>query len=118
MKHLAALFAPRSWWTLAPDTNQTLLTGGISSGADRAVAARAADGSFAVAYTPNVRTLVVALGQLAGPRVNARWFDPTSASYAAVPGSPFLASGPQTFTPPGNNATGDGDWVLVLESTQ
>lgn len=118
MKHLAALFAPRSWWTLAPDTNNTLLTGGISSGADRAVAARAADGSFAVAYTPNVRTLVVALGQLVGPRVNARWFDPTSGSYSAVPGSPFLASGSQAFTPPGNNATGYGDWVLVLESTQ
>lgn len=118
MTHVAALFAPRSWWTLVPDTNNTLLIGGVGSGADRAVAARAGDRTFAIAYTPYVRTLNIALGQLAGPRVNARWFDPTSGAYATVPGSPFLASGSQTFTPAGNNASGYGDWVLVLESTQ
>jgi hypothetical protein len=116
MTHVAALFAPRSWWTLVPDTNNTLLTGSVGSGADRAVAARAADGSFAIAYTPSIRTLNVALGQLAGPRINARWFDPTSGTYATVPGSPFLASGTQSFRPAGNNSSGSTDWVLLLES--
>ncbi len=118
MKHVAALFAPRSWWTLTPDTNNTLLTGGIGSGPDRAVAARAADGSFAIAYMPSVRTITVNLSQLTGPRVNARWYDPASGTYAAVTGSPFPASGSQTFRPAGNNAFGFGDWALVLESTQ
>jgi hypothetical protein len=118
MAHVAALFAPRSWWTLVPDTNNTLLSGSVGSGADRAVAARAGDGSFAIAYTPSIRTLNVALGQLAGPRINARWFDPTNGTYTTVPGSPFLASGVQSFRPAGNNSTGYSDWVLVLESTQ
>ena len=28
--------------------------------------------------------------------------------------SPFVNSGDRKFTPPGNNADGDSDWVLVL----
>ena len=116
MTHLASLFAPRSWWTLVPDTTNTLLTGGVGSGSDRAVAARASDRSFAIAYTPSTRTLTVALGQLAGPRINARWFDPTNGAYSTVPGSPFLASGSQTFSPSTNNAAGATDWALLLES--
>jgi hypothetical protein len=95
-----------------------VLTSGISSGLDRAVTARASDRSFALVYLPSTRTVNVALGALAGPRVNARWFDPTSGTYSAVPGSPFLASGSQSFRPASNNASNYGDWVLVLDSTQ
>ncbi len=115
--HVASLFAPRMWWSLVPDMGNTLLTAGVQSGADRAVAARAADGSFAIAYLPSARTVTVNLGQLAGPRVNARWFDPSSGTYAAVSGSPFSASGARAFTPPASNASGYSDWALLLEST-
>ena len=118
MTHVRTLFAPRSWWTLQPDAGNTLLTAGLSSGQDRAVAARAADGSFAIAYLPSVRTVTVNLGQLAGPRVNARWYDPANGTYTTVTGSPFTASGSQTFRPAGNNASGFGDWALVMESSQ
>lgn len=118
MTHVRTLFAPRPWWTLQPDASNALLTAGLSSGQDRAVAARATDGSFAIAYMPSVRTVTLNLAQLAGPRVNARWYDPASGTYSAVAGSPFLASGSQTFRPAGNNTSGFGDWVLVLESTQ
>ncbi len=34
MTHVRTLFAPRSWWTLQPDSNNTTLTGGLSSGQD------------------------------------------------------------------------------------
>jgi hypothetical protein len=118
MSHVRSLFAPRAWWTLQPDANNALLTSGLGSGQDRAVAARAADGSFAIAYLPSIRTVTVNLGQLAGPRVNARWYDPANATYTAVTGSPFPASGSQTFRPASNNASGFADWVLVLESSQ
>lgn len=118
MTALSNLFGPRAWWTLQPDTANTLLTGGISTGADRAVAARASDGSFAISYLPSARSVTIALGQLAGPRVNARWFDPFSGSYSTVSGSPFLASGSRSFQAPGANAASDSDWILVLESTQ
>jgi hypothetical protein len=46
----------------------------------------------------------------------ARWFDPTSGTYATIPGSPFANTGTQEFTPPGSNAAGDPDWVLTLEA--
>ena len=118
MSHVRTLFAPRSWWTLQPDASNTTLTAGLSSGQDRAVAARASDRSFAIAYMPSVRTVTMNLSQLAGPNVNARWYDPANGSYTAVTGSPFPAAGSQTFRPAGNNTSNFGDWALVLESTQ
>lgn len=117
MTHVDALFAPRSWWTLQPDSSNTALIGGLSSDQDRAVAAVAADRSFAIAYLPSLRTVAVNLGQLVGPKVNARWYDPANGTYTTVAGSPFLGSGSQTFRPAANNSSNFGDWALVLEST-
>ena len=116
MTHLKTLFASRAWHTLVPDAGNTLLTGGIGTGSGRAVASSAADGSFAFAYAPDARTLTIDLSRLAGPRVQAAWFDPASGSTSAVPGTPFVASGLRNFTPSGNNANGQGDWVLILDS--
>jgi hypothetical protein len=48
---------------------------------------------------------------MAGPRVNARWFSPTTGTYVTISGSPFWTDGSHDFTP-----SGKGDWVLVLES--
>jgi len=49
--------------------------------------------------------------------VTARWFDPTSATYTTVSGSPFTNTGTKQFTPPsGNHSDGANDWVLVLET--
>lgn len=116
MTALYDLFATVSWWTLIPDQANDLLTGGVGSGRDRAVAARAGDGSVAIAYLPSVRPVVVDLGRLAGPRVAAHWYDPASGAYAATAGAPFPASGSRSFRPPGHNSSGFGDWVLVLKS--
>jgi hypothetical protein len=115
---LRTLFAARPWWGLVPDAGNTTLTGGLGTGQDRAVAARASDSSYAIAYAPSVRTITVNLGQITGPKVNVRWYDPSNGSYAPVAGSPFTATGSQTFRPAGNNSSGYGDWALVLESTQ
>jgi hypothetical protein len=46
--------------------------------------------------------------------VSARWFDPTDGSFVTAPGE--AQGGKQSFTPPPQNAAGDGDWVLVLEA--
>jgi len=117
LKHLRKLFEARAWWTLQPDRNATLLTIGIGSGANRAAAARAGDGSFAIAYVPSLRTVTIDLSQLNGPNVKAQWCDPHDGNCATVPGSPFAATGPQDFPRVSNNNGGFGDWVLVLEST-
>jgi len=114
---LSNLFTSRPWWMLQPDSANTTLTSGVSSGADRAVAARASDGSFAIAYTPTVRTFTIDMSKLAGPKVKAQWVDPSSGTASTVTGSPFPAFGTQGMRPVGNNASGYADWVLVLEST-
>lgn len=94
------------WPQLAPATN--IFTGAVS-------AASTADGRCALAYTTGGKPLTVDLSKLKGS-LNARWFDPTSGELKAIPGAPFAASASREFAPPGNNAAGDGDWVLVLEA--
>jgi hypothetical protein len=116
LAHLHSLFDSLAWWTLVPDTSNALLTAGAGADGSRAVAARAANGAFALLYTPSVRELTVDLAQLGGPGVRARWYDPTRGTHTVVAGSPFPANGSKSFTPAGNNASGFGDWVLVLES--
>jgi hypothetical protein len=107
-----------AWWTLAPDVAGTLLSRRLSNQPAEGLGAVARDRSFAVAYLPRVRTVTLDLEALAGPRVEARWFDPASGAFVPVPGSPFPAKGAREFRPPAPNAATDGDWVLVLESSQ
>lgn len=116
--YVRTLLESRNWWMLQPDTTATLLTAGIGTGADRAVAARASDGSFAIAYLPSMRTVTIDLTRLNGPRVNARWCDPTNGVCTTAGGSPFSATGSQTFLPLGPNSTNFGDWMLTLDSQQ
>jgi hypothetical protein len=79
-----------------------------------ASAARSSDGSLVMAYLPTVRTVTVDMSKLAGS-ATARWYDPTSGKYSEIVGSPFPNDGSRQIRPPGSNAAGDGDWVLVLE---
>jgi len=79
-----------------------------------APAARASDGSLLIAYLPAIRTLTIDMSKLAGS-ATARWYDPTSGQYSEIEGSPFSNDALRQFRPPGNNAAGDGDWVLILE---
>ena len=65
--HLRTLLESYSWWTLVPDFANAFLTGGVGTAAARAPAARAADGSFAIIYTRDIRDLTVNIGSLAGP---------------------------------------------------
>ena len=120
MSHLAALFAARHAERLVPDAAHAFVTGGFGAGASYVSAALASDGKVGLAYVPTASGAVtVSLAKMSsgGSQVSARWFDPTSGAFTAVPGSPFPSSGNQSFTLPGANGTGDSDWVLVLEAT-
>ena len=111
------------WWNLVPDTNQTVVTTGygtysgtgLTSTNDYVTTAWNPDGTLVVAYLPNRNNITVDMAKLAGACA-ALWFDPTSGNYRSVNGSPFPNTGMQTFTPPGNNAAGDPDWVLLLDT--
>jgi Protein of unknown function (DUF4038)/Putative collagen-binding domain of a collagenase len=117
MTHLRNLLVTKRWWELEPDTDETLLTSGLGPEDDRAVAARTADRALALLYLPSSRKITVDLGELAGPRITARWYDPANGRFSTVRGSPFRASEPRRFRPdPDTNNSGFDDWVLVLKS--
>jgi hypothetical protein len=90
--------------------------GGSVSTNTCATAARSSDNSLVMAYLPTIRAITVDMTKLAGT-ATARWYDPTNGEYANVDGSPFTNTGSRRFTPPRNNGSGDGDWILVLETS-
>jgi hypothetical protein len=77
--------------------------------------ARTADGSLVIVYLPTNRSITIDMSKLAAPAA-ARWFDPTNATYRPAAGSRLANGGVREFSPPGSNAAGDGDWVLLLET--
>lgn len=121
MATLAAFFRDRPWWMLRPEREHELVTDGWGAfgKTDYVTAARATDGTLVLAYVPstgkNRRQLTVNLDRLAGP-VKAQWFNPASGEYVAIAGSPFPNRGTHAFETPGDNGTGDNDWLLVLET--
>lgn len=120
MKHFKALFQTRAWHKLVPDQSHVTVTSGYGTKGQKnyVAAARTADGSLVMAYVPSTgvttHTLTLNMTRLSG-NATARWFNPTSAVYKTISGSPFANSGSRNFITPGDNGTGTNDWVLVLE---
>jgi hypothetical protein len=122
LSYLKSFFASRPWYNLIPDQNQTTVTAGYGTFSangevntnDYLTAARSPDGSLVIAYIPTIRTITIDMSRLSGS-ATARWYDPSNGIYTVITGSPLANAGMRTFTPPGNNSAGEGDWVLVLE---
>jgi hypothetical protein len=116
MEFLRLLFEGLPWTTLVPDeTYEVLLTGqGWKGSMNYPVLAWSRDGRLAVTYLPSGEAVTIDLRKLSAP-VRARWFDPTNGSFSVVTGSPLAATAEHEFLPPAANASGDKDWVLVLE---
>jgi Protein of unknown function (DUF4038)/Putative collagen-binding domain of a collagenase len=123
--YMRRLFLSVPWYNLVPDQNHHVMTSGYgsytrngtgdithNSYATTALAATST-GTVVVAYIPGMRTVTIDMTQL-GSNIRAQWYDPTAGTYTTIAGSPFGNVGPQSFTPPGHNAAGDSDWVLVL----
>jgi len=108
MMHVRDLFESRAWYRLVPDTANTVLTSGQSTGDDRAMAARTNDGETLIVYAPSRRTLRINLEALSGASATAWWFNPRDGSVDR--GTPLTSSGSRDFTPPTND-----DWVLVID---
>ncbi|MDX2185413.1 MAG: DUF4038 domain-containing protein [Opitutaceae bacterium] len=131
MQHAATLFRSVAWWTLEPDVldstylwymqelreGRFILSGRATVGSNEyASAAVANDGRLAVVYLPTSRAITVDLDRLeVQGALTARWFDPTSGATRAVTDLVPDARSLRVLVPPGRNADGDSDWVLVLE---
>jgi len=124
MSYVRFLFEPRQWFNLIPDQDHNVVTAGYGTYADDGAlgnndyctAARTPGGSLVMAYMPTRRTITVDMTRL-NSAATAQWYDPSNGTYSAIAGSPFANTGTHGFTPPGTNAAGDGDWVLLLEAT-
>ena len=122
LSYIRKLFIKRKWFDLIPDQAHTTVTvgygefnpGGTIPQNTYVTAARTGDGSLVMAYIPSARTLTIDMTRLAGT-ATARWYDPTNGTYRNVIGSPLVNSGSRQFATPGKNASGDDDWVLLLE---
>jgi len=117
MIHVRNLFTSLAWWKLQPDQHHRLMPANrdFYDKSQYLTAARAPDGSLAVAYFPAQRAAAVQLDQLAGD-VKAYWFDPTDGTRKDAIDEPLPPRGTHMFEPPGKNAAGDPDWVLVLHA--
>jgi hypothetical protein len=128
MAHVQSLFSRRPWYKLVPDQKHTVVTAGYGTfdgtntegnryvmTSDYVTAARTPDGALALAYVPSPRTITVDMARLAGP-ASAQWYDPSRGTYLPADRTLLPNKGKKSFTPPGNNGDGDGDWVLVLET--
>jgi hypothetical protein len=123
------------WYELAPSGlagAPTLITGGggtsaswsdqnpENGGMDWVVSSATSEGKLLVAYVPDPHTgsFSVAMTALSASS-RARWLDPTSGALAAdASGAGYVLSntGTHAFSPPGANASGANDWVLVLDT--
>jgi Protein of unknown function (DUF4038)/Putative collagen-binding domain of a collagenase len=120
---LIRLFNRIEWWNLVPDQNHVVGTAGFGTPAatgtyqtnSYVTVSATPDGTLALAYFPqgSNNTLTIAMSTFAA-LVTARWLDPTNGSYAKI--GTFSNTGTRDFSPAGENAGGDPDWVLVLTS--
>lgn len=118
-------FTSLPWQNLVPDQARKIVTSGLGvygtyktpiSKGDFCTAAATPGGRYVVAYMPTVRTITVNMAALSGPAI-ARWFDPTDGAYTQAASGRIANKGEHSFTPPGKNHAGDGDWVLLLEAS-
>lgn len=105
------LFESRPFQKLVPD--DTFVVDGPRHGGAKIRAARANDGSFALAYSPRGEPFSVRMDVVKSSNVQSSWFDPRyGASYGLYRAG---NEGIQTFTPP---TSGRGqDWILVLDDS-
>ena len=108
MQRIKALFDAYAWHLLDPKTDTSLVTTSLGSGASRVVPALARDGSYAMVWTAG-SGFTVNMAALAPAKVRARWYNPSSGTYAAASSTPLVNSGTQAFAP-------NGDRVLVLDA--
>jgi hypothetical protein len=97
-------------WT--PDEGD-FVTDGLGSG-DTKAASGHSDTSGLV-YTSDTSALTVDLTIFDADVVHIRWYDPSNGSYTNV--GDVATTGTKVIDHPGNNASGQADWVLVVDAS-
>ncbi len=90
----------------------TFVTSGLGTGDSKS--ASGYSGSSGLVYEPDSSSITVDLTIFTSDAVHVRWYDPTTGGFTSV--GDFPTTGTQVLAPPGNNASGQPDWVLVVEA--
>jgi hypothetical protein len=104
---------------LIPDVAHDVMTGGFGSSGSTSYALCAAtpEGDLAVAYLWDTSLSPrFDLSAFSGSTATVSWVDPSNEAVRPVAGSPFPTEGEVAFSPPGDNAEGSGDWILLVEA--
>jgi hypothetical protein len=111
MARFGDLFKSRTWATLVPDESHSVLTAGYGNIGDGsfAAAARTADGSTVIVYTPSQLGLTIDMRKIAGAAGKAWWYNPSTGQATLI--GTYATAGSRVFTPPSA-----GDWVLVIDN--
>lgn len=114
LSHMVEAIRSRPWYKLVPDFEHKLVTDGYGEfgKSNYAAAALAGDGSFAMAYLPDARSMTIDMGQFNSGKT-VKWFDPTSNAYTV--GVTHPNRGSLTLPPRPPNSAGQSDWILVIE---
>jgi hypothetical protein len=110
MGYLRRLFEQRPWYKLVPD--QSVVASGQGAGSDRVLAARAEDGSSAIAYLPTGKPVSVMMDKVSGKSVKAQWYNTRKGTWLSI--GDFANTGIREFTAPSRGEK--DDWVLVLDA--
>lgn len=89
------------------------MTPATSGFAGTTAAAITPDGKQAIAFTHSGQAITVNLNRFPDA-LNAHRFDPPTGDTRAASAEPLNPRGEHIFTPPGKNAGGDADRMLVL----
>lgn len=86
---------------------------GSMDGTDYVAAACTSAGDYFIAYAnPSVNSFSINATKL-NAQFTAKWMNPTNGALTTV-GS-FVNTGVRQFTPPGDNGTGNNDWLLIAK---
>jgi hypothetical protein len=113
MKNLWALVEDIDLAELQPDVDHSVLIDGQGEIGGWSYALAAFNDTTILAYVPDQRAITLAL-EPAWASAQARWYDPTDGTFVPVSSWEPDEAGHVTVETPGQNAGGDGDWVLVV----
>ncbi|MBA8878899.1 hypothetical protein FHW16_002617 [Phyllobacterium myrsinacearum] len=114
MTYLKEFFDTVPWWSLEPDQGKMLAPQSQST-AGIAVAARSHDGKLFVVYLSGTRTATIKMDVSEQSGRKAKWFDPSSGEFTAAEKPAVTVEGSLEYKAPDiRNASGYGDWLLVI----
>jgi hypothetical protein len=106
------LFELRPWYLMVPD--QTVIAAGQGEEENHIQAAKAADGSFIIAYSPFGSPFSIHMRSVSAANVKAQWYDPRQGNWLHI--GEYSNVGVERFNPPTHGE--QDDWILVLEDAQ